>query len=340
MSKKLIAVAAAAALALTGLVGVAPASANTFAVSVVNASAIPSGQTTQTGDTAGTAFGILVPSGDVVRAGDAPNGNNTTTTALRVVVTKSSSTATVTATATGGALLYNDTTLAANNATAGGAKTLSDATTGATSVFHVATTSTANSTVVFSDTNGNSKTINLKGLSTWAYTMNFTTAATAAISGDITISGTVKDVFGNDLTTALVASDFGISNLGGNLTGAPIADPAADKFAYNSTTKVYTITATARNSAGLQAVSVVIDVANKASLKLAAFPAPVTTAFFSVNVQDLAATVSSLNAQVAALTAQLADSRPKATSVTKKKYNTLARKWNAAFPSQRVALKK
>jgi hypothetical protein len=275
-----------------------------------------------------------------VRIGDEGNGDNTTTTALRVTVTKSASTATVSATATGGALLYSATSLAANDATAGGAKTLSDTTTGATSVFYVATTSTANSTVVVSDSNGNSKTINLKGLSTWAYTMNFTTAATAAISGDITISGTVKDVFGNDLSTALVAGDFGITSLGGNLTGAALADPAADKFAYNTTTKVYTITATARNTAGLQAISVAIDGANKASLKLAAFPAAATNAFFSVNVQDLAATVTSLQAQVASLQAQLAALQIiKDRKVSKLKYNRLARKWNAAFPSNKVWVK-
>jgi hypothetical protein len=324
MSKKLIAVASAAALALTALVGIAPASANTFGVAVVNASAIPSGQTAQSGDTAGTSFGILVPSGDVVRAGDAANGNNTTTTALRVTVTKSSSTATVTATATGGALLYNDTTLAANAATAGGAKTLSDATTGATSVFHVATTSTAASTVVFSDSNGNSKTIFIKGNSTWAYTMNFTATTATGISGEITMTGTVKDVFGNDLSTALVNTDFGISTLGGNLTGAAVADPTTANFAYNTTTKVYTIKATARDSAGVQAVSLVIDGANKASLKLAAFPAAVTSQFFSINVQDLAAAVTALNAQVAALKAD---------------YNALAERWNKRVASKKAPKK-
>jgi hypothetical protein len=155
--------------------------------------------------------------------------------------------------------------------------------------------------------------------------MKFTAASTAAISGDITISGTVKDVFGNDLSTALVAGSFGIANLGGNLTGAAVADPAADKFAYDATTKVYTIKATARDSAGTQAVSVVIDGANKASLTLAAFPAATTSAFFAITVSDLAVAVASLTAQVASLTAD---------------YNALATRWNKKVDSKRRVFNK
>jgi hypothetical protein len=63
-------------------------------------------------------------------------------------------------------------------------------------------------------------------------------------------------------------------------------------------------------------------------------------AFSSVNAADLAAQVTALTAQVTALTAQLAVSRLIENSVTQKKYNTLVRKWNAAFPSNKVALKK
>jgi hypothetical protein len=51
-------------------------------------------------------------------------------------------------------------------------------------------------------------------------------------------------------------------------------------------------------------------------------------------------TQAAVDAQVAALTAQLAASRPKAKSVTKKRFNTLARAWNRAFPSQAVKLKR
>jgi hypothetical protein len=53
-----------------------------------------------------------------------------------------------------------------------------------------------------------------------------------------------------------------------------------------------------------------------------------------VNNAGVSAQVAALTAQVATLTATVAK------RVSKKKYNTLARKWNAAFPSQKVALKK
>jgi hypothetical protein len=53
-----------------------------------------------------------------------------------------------------------------------------------------------------------------------------------------------------------------------------------------------------------------------------------------VNLAGVASQITALTAQVATLTAQVAK------RVSKKKYNTLARKWNAAFPSQKVALKK
>ena len=71
-----------------------------------------------------------------------------------------------------------------------------------------------------------------------------------------------------------------------------------------------------------------------------AFGGPVLTATLSVNSADPAVQINALQAQVTALSAQLLVSRLIADSVTQLKYNRLARKWNAAFPSQRVALKK
>ena len=53
-----------------------------------------------------------------------------------------------------------------------------------------------------------------------------------------------------------------------------------------------------------------------------------------INNTGAATQITTLTAQVAALTTQLA------ASVTKKRFNKLARKWNRAFPSQKVALKK
>jgi hypothetical protein len=74
--------------------------------------------------------------------------------------------------------------------------------------------------------------------------------------------------------------------------------------------------------------------------KVTAFGTPVGTQFFAVTALDLAAQVTALTAQVAAQAAILAVSRLDENSVTQKKYNSLVRKWNAAFPSKRIALKK
>ena len=60
----------------------------------------------------------------------------------------------------------------------------------------------------------------------------------------------------------------------------------------------------------------------------------------SVSIQDQAAQVTALTAQVASLQAQLAALQiVKDRKVSKKKYNRLARKWNAAFPSNKVWVK-
>jgi hypothetical protein len=66
----------------------------------------------------------------------------------------------------------------------------------------------------------------------------------------------------------------------------------------------------------------------------------ITTASQAAQLATLTTQVTELQAKVTALTDQLAASRPVADSVTKKKYNTLARKWNAANPGAKVALKK
>ncbi len=57
-------------------------------------------------------------------------------------------------------------------------------------------------------------------------------------------------------------------------------------------------------------------------------------------LKTVTAQVAALQASVVAMQAILDVSRLDENSVTQKKYNTLARKWNEAFPSQAVALKK
>ena len=343
MSKKLIAVAAAAALALTGLVAVAPASAvGPFAVSTTQADILSRAATN--GSTATSELTVLVPSQDVLRL-DAGSGYATsvTGTLLRFKVTTPAGGATVTATAAlGGAKLITQAQVDAGSlTTASGTASISvtSDTNGAVS-FYAYTTSTADSTVTVAS-GANSTVLWMKGVSakTNGYKLNFTASPVAtAASGKITFTGTVTDVFGNVLST-IAAADIVTTGLGGNLTTIEEGD-----FAQNATTGVVTFTAVNRDTVGAAAISLAMHTtlapAAGAPAKIAAFGDPVGTQFFTVSAVDLSAQVTSLTAQVAALQAQMADMRTKALSVTKKKYNTLARKWNAANPGARVALKK
>ena len=333
MSKKLIAVAAAAALALTGLVvmpTVATANPGPFAVAAT-------GQVTATADrdgsTSAKALEISVPTADVLRfVAPQPTGPGTGSVVKLVVTTPGASDA-ITVTATGGVKVVTDTVYdetAPAPTTASGVQSLSDVAATGTATIYAYTTSTAVGTVVVSAA-GSSKTYFIKGLSTFAYKIAFTGPTSVAPGADATLTGTVKDMFGNDLTTALATEDFSVTAVGGS--AADLETGGAD-WAYNATTKVYTVKHEARDTAGSYALSLNVDTAAKNATKVTAFGDPVLTAFFSITASDPATQIAALTAQVAALQA-IVDRK-----VSKKRYNTLARKWNAAFPGQRVALKK
>jgi hypothetical protein len=329
MSKKLIAVASAAALALSALVGVAPANANTFAVAVSNDSGTSPAQVaagkSADGVTAATSYNVNVPSSDVIRS----NGTAGETTALKFDVTTTTARGQVDVTATGGVRLITADELAAGAKVATGKTSLTDFSANSVLTFYAITTSTTAGTVVVSNA-GNSKTVYVAGESDWAYKLNLSAPASVALGGDIKITGTVKDAFGNDLTAELTSGDFDLTGIVGATGGT---------LTYTASTKSYEFKYTAPTTATPVAIQIKLNAANTPT-KVTAFGDPVASAFFTVNATDLTAQVAALTAQVAALQAQLANSRPKANSVTKKRYNTLARKWNAAFPSQRVALKK
>jgi hypothetical protein len=319
MSKKLIAVASAAALALSALVGIAPASAAVFAVT--------DGTNAYTnGATEDSPITVAVPSANSITSA-------ATRTALEFEVTKVSNASTVSVTSTGGVKLLTAAQMAETGdkiaTVATGNQSLTDTANAAAVTFWVYTTSTTAGTVVVTN-GGNSKTFYVKGTSTVPYKIAFSGPASAAISGVTTITGTVKDAFGNHLTTALTNSAFVVSALGGNKLGEQTYEnattPTAGKYilSHSTTTNVYTIKTLNRSDAGPMAVSVKLATP---PTKVDAFGDFVDSAFFTVNSVDLAAQVTLLEAKVAKM-------------VTKKRYNTLARKWNAAFPSQKVALKK
>ena len=328
MSKKLIAVASAAALALTALVGIAPANAAAFEVEVTTlagqspAQAAASTPITETGISAAAAYNINVPSSNVIRA----SGTTTLSTAATFTVTTTAARGQVDVTATGGVKLITEDQLAAGATVATGTSSLTDFSSANSYVFHAYNTSTTAGTVVVSNA-GNSKTIYLAGVSTFAYKMNLTSSASAALGGKIIVSGTVKDAFGNDLTTAYTEAQFVTSTVGAT-AGFTAAFPLSTLWRYTSSTKTYEWAFTAPTTATPVAIQLSFKDL-KSPTAVTAFGTPVSSAFFTVNAVDLATRVTALEAQVATLTAD---------------YNKLATRWNTRFdlkkaPKKKVALK-
>jgi hypothetical protein len=324
MSKKLIAVASAAALALAGLVvmpNVATANPAPFEVTATGAA---TNDTTRDGSTAAKSIQINVPSDDVLRLtqSSASTGlTNSTAAKLAVKTPGAAGTDAVTVTATGGVKVVTSTQYAnadESTTSATGVQSLTVPSANGLVDVYAYTTTTAGGTVVVSS-GGSSKTFHISGLSTTAYKMNFTLGASAPIGGKFTLTGTVKDALGNDLTTPLTFGQFEITILGGSAADTKKAVVTAD-FKYTAATKTYEIKGNVRDTAGSQAVVLNIGAGNHKGTKVTAFGDPVLEQFYTVSGVDLATQVTTLTAQVAALTAD---------------YNALAAKWN-----KRVANKK
>jgi hypothetical protein len=323
MSKKLIAAAAAAALALTGLVATSSVAA-VGPFDVVTAHADSLSRSTANGSTGDLELTILVPSQDVLRLDTSTNyATSTTGTLLRFkVVTPTGGAAISVAAAGGGAKLISTTQFAVLSTltTASGTSTLSVTSDSAgDATFYAYTTSTADSTITVTSA-GASEVVYMKGVSakTNSYKLNFTASPlNTAAGGDITFTGTITDMFGN-LMKDVASADLTVTGLGGNLGAITKVD-----FAQSATTSVITFDAVNRSTTGAAAISVVMadTLAPTAGTptKITAFGTPVGTQFFSVNAVDLSAQVTALTAQVAALTAD---------------YNALAAKWNKRVASK------
>jgi hypothetical protein len=207
----------------------------------------------------------------------------------------------------------------------GGATTFSKTATSDSVSFYVFTTTTAVASLK-TTVAGNSEEIFFKASAGPEY--NIAVSHPSSVAAGLTPSSdnllvTVTDVFGNNVSNASVSATV----FGG---GGAVDDETPD---YDSTAKKYEAKLSA-STAGAFALTVSIEAEDVDGL-----PDAVTEYFATLNSASPDTTIAALTAQVAALTAQLAESRPKATSVTKKKYNTLARKWNAANPGAKVALK-
>ncbi len=317
MSKKLIAVASAAALALTGLVGVAPAIA--LSPSVVASS----GAGTSTDPYVSNA----AESNEILADGVAGNKGLATTTAVRYSINVAAETTTV-VTSTGGVKLSAVQTTTTNGLTAaGGVQSLSLASgTGTEVVFYAWNTSTTAGTVVI-DYAGDRKTDHLRGAVGGPYSVSVTAPSVVGIGGQATLSAVVKDVFGNEVTelNATTAGFAKATDLATTFIGG--ASLAGGGWTYSTVRKAWEAKINGPSAAGQQAMTLELKKGNAAIASLAAngFSAPAATFFTSFNSPDLAVANAALTAQVAALQAQLAESRLKVNSVTKKRWNKLVR---------------
>jgi hypothetical protein len=313
MSKKLIAVASAAALALTALVGVAPASATGPAASFSGV--------TNSGASSAAPAEVQVPYENILVAG---------TTAGLLTISNLATNDVIRITASGKARLVRvvstlGTANAAVDVTKIGTTTQEIKTENATNVTtHVMTTGTDTETVVVTVTRTgltSSTTLYIKGTIPDAAKYKLTdlvAPATLAKGATSVVTFKVTDVFGNHVKTA-------------TLTGVVSGDGAASAVTaatYDATLGKHKFTHT---SASNSPYILTIDLG---ATDIVGFADKTDEAPIVINNAGVSAQVAALTAQVAALTAQVAK------RVSKKKYNTLARKWNAAFPSQKVALKK
>jgi hypothetical protein len=353
MSKKLIAVASAAALALTGLVGVAPASASTPTITLDATAFVEGGQTGATTDLANT---IPVPADNAIVytatpvTGDTGRGLDFANLAVDDVIT---------VTTTGGVEVLSSVTglgVASSlwDVTSLGKTSLTKTvTTAGTDTLYFYTTSTAVGTAVITVTRAGSsavtvsKTYYFKGIAGPAYNLTSVTGVPDTLANTKTANFSFKltDVFGNNVAsiTTIGTSDItGTTAIPYVVVPSTVSMRAGASAYYSSSAGEYQATITSGSSSAT-VFDMYIDrgeAAGKQDADVLGFATANNTFVAILNNPAAATANATATAQIAALTIQLAASRPIATSVTKKKYNKLARKWNAAFPSQKVALKK
>jgi hypothetical protein len=199
-------------------------------------------------------------------------------------------------------------------ASAGSATISGNSGSGTTVTFYAFTTKATTGSVVVS-TGGSSTTYYIKGVAGSAYNLSVVAPRVSTLSATSPVTATATDVFGNAVTDASISNVVIRGTLG--------------SFSYVDADKVYKATFTAPATAGDAIIESKITVTAVTGL-----PKPVDSVVYTISVGDLAEQVASLSAQVATLQA-IVDRK-----VSKKRYNKLARKWNAAFPSQKVKLKK
>jgi hypothetical protein len=313
MSKKLIAVASAAALALTALVGIAPAHATPTVAYL--------GEKTGTTGTSADPYILAMASSNTIATG--ASASPATATALRVLVGSIAAGDTVKLTATG-ALRVIDTAVTSANAlidvskvgSQAYSKTLTSGTEVALFVYTTSTTAGSFKLEVTKTASGTTSTTTSEkfvnatvGL---AYKhINATAPATlaSAATGEVTFN--VTDAFGNVLE----------SNAGPTAVTLSTGTTVAATWDANRKLNYATIT-----SPSSSAFTVSVDSNGSDVVGLGSHSSPVVLV---VNGTGVAAQIAALTAQVTALTAD---------------YNAIAKKWNARVasktaPKKKVALK-
>ena len=268
-SFKKIALAVVAAMTMSTLV-MTPASANTVSVDVTT-------EISGAG-TAASPFTVKVPSDNVVSVADTSTVTNNE--ALLITATVVAGTP-VTFTAVGANTRLVSAIGSTVNASAGSSSiTVTPASTTAT--VYAYTTSTAASAVTVSVT-GASTTIYLKGVAGPAYELKMSIPASGNISGKVTATLDVADIFGN-----AVADTVTVTTLGGATAGTVTADALV--------TGRYTSEISLPATAGTVAVGASIAAPTSVpTIKLAT-----TSQTAIVTVSDLAGALATANAALAA----------------------------------------
>jgi hypothetical protein len=325
MSKKIIAVAAAAALALTGLVGVAPAnSAMPYAgtgTQPANANSLLITNTV-TRDGTGTLadpYTVAVPSSGLATAATTVKFAISTTAARALDVKATSGIRLVAA--------VTDTTKVV--LTGADALTVTADASGAAQFFVYPTSTTKGVVTITND--GDITQIYVTGTVGPAYDIGTVTLPSLEPSKEGVIVAVVTDAFGN----AVDVDD----NQSLTVTRVGTGSPTSTDVAYSATSKRWEGTVTPGATAGQLAISMTISGLTATADQKAVFGDPNNT-YFGIITVGTAKTVAELTLQVTELQAQLAALQIiKDRKVSKLKYNRLARKWNRAFPSNKVWVK-
>jgi hypothetical protein len=325
MSKKLIAIAAAAALALTGLVATPASAANIDKVTITTSGAGTS--STDVASHADSDAAVTAATAMTSRTLDYTVSGTATRNVVRFDVTTNAGTD-LTIKSTGTVKIIDKLTDAAGAALKvdAGSQAISAKTiTGAlTYTFYAWTTSTTAGTVVI-ESPATKRTYYVKSLAgapynianvTWPKTL--TSGQSAGDDNTNNVTWNVTDVFGN-----AIAADHG------TISGFSSAGTATfGTQAYSTTTKLIKnqVTGTLGSTVSLNIALTAPDYSANG------WPKPVKSAFTTISAGDLATQVTTLTAQVATLTASVTALTADYNSVAKK-YNKLVKK------SKRVALK-